>query len=218
MNREWRDDRDQHEPVLLPVPVQQDQGSLPATALATTKLSGEALGGLLEEFRPYLLTIAWQQFPASLGAKLGRSDIVQEALMKGFLKFDDFSGKTREELRAWLRKILENLIKSRIRDFRTKSKNIGLEETLSGQEAVRKPVSPSQALLGREEREQLDAALSRLPEREREALLLRYQDGLTYQKIGERLGLSERGAERVWFRAVKALAREMGVKSTVFEK
>jgi RNA polymerase sigma-70 factor (ECF subfamily) len=185
--------------------------------LGQTRISGEALGGLLEEFRPYLLTIAWQQFPASLGAKLGRSDIVQEALIRGFLKFDDFSGGSREELKRWLRRILENLIISRTRDFQSQSRNIGLEEAFSGQVGVRTGRSPSQAVLGREEREQLVAALSRLPDRERTALLLRYREGLTYQKIGERLGLSERGAERLWFRSVNSLAREMGVEKTVFD-
>lgn len=41
----------------------------------------ESLGPLLEEFRPYLLTIAVGEFPEMLRGKLGASDLVQDTIL-----------------------------------------------------------------------------------------------------------------------------------------
>ena len=217
MESEWVDDVSRREQVVRHVLDEERRGRLLPSGPNQERLTGDALGGVLEEFRSYLLTIAWQRCPANLGPKLGRSDLVQETLLKGYLKFDDFSGETREELKAWLRKILENLIKSRIRDFRTRFRDVTREETLTNQVAHQVGSSPSQALMASEQREQLMAALARLPERERQALLWVHRDNLPYRIVGERLGLSETGAQRVWARAVRALSRELGVKPSNLE-
>src|SRR5690349_9307366 len=70
------------------------------------------LGQLLEEFRPYLLAIANAEFPKTLAAKLGPSDVVQLTLAKGHVQFEDFRGQSRDELAQWLRTILLNHLNS----------------------------------------------------------------------------------------------------------
>jgi RNA polymerase sigma-70 factor (ECF subfamily) len=53
--------------------------------------------------------------------------------------------------------------------------------------------------------EAVTAALGRLPEQQRAALLLRINEGLSYQEIGDILGTSVSGVESLLFRGRKAL-------------
>jgi DNA-directed RNA polymerase specialized sigma24 family protein len=60
----------------------------------------------LERFRSYLRLIARLPIPAALNGKLDPSDVVQDALVKGLERLDQFHGRTEGELSAWLRQIL----------------------------------------------------------------------------------------------------------------
>jgi len=55
----------------------------------------------------------------------------------------------------------------------------------------------------------LDSALERLAERQREALLLREWRGLSYVEIAQRLDMSEAAVETLLYRARRALAQEL---------
>jgi RNA polymerase sigma-70 factor, ECF subfamily len=55
----------------------------------------------------------------------------------------------------------------------------------------------------------LDSALERLAERQREALLLREWRGLSYAEIAQRLDVSEAAVETLLYRARRALAQEL---------
>lgn len=58
--------------------------------------------------------------------------------------------------------------------------------------------------------EHLNDAIARLRDRDREALLLRYMQGLSYAEIGLRLGLGETGARMRVSRGVELLKRNLG--------
>ena len=55
----------------------------------------------------------------------------------------------------------------------------------------------------------LEAALLRLTEQQRRAILLREWQGLSYREVGEELGLSQQAVESLLFRARRALARDL---------
>ena len=67
-------------------------------------------GRFLDEYRPYLLTIAMAELPDALHGKVGASDLVQEIDSKGLKNFATFKGTTRQEFAAWLRIILFNVL------------------------------------------------------------------------------------------------------------
>src|SRR5687768_7795013 len=84
--------------------------------------SGEALGGLLEECRQYLMLVANRRLDPVLRAKVGPSDLVQETLHDAHRDFDKFHGLTWPELLAWLRRILLNNVTDVARRYQTADK------------------------------------------------------------------------------------------------
>lgn len=62
------------------------------------------------------------------------------------------------------------------------------------------------AIIAREELRRLQAALDKLPERERAVLVMQKIDGLSVREIAERLGVSERTVKRSLSEGVRALA------------
>lgn len=65
---------------------------------------------------------------------------------------------------------------------------------------------PDQAVIGRQELRRLQAALDRLPERWREALVLRKIEGLTRPQIALRMGIAERTVSQHLASGIVALA------------
>src|SRR5262249_25645214 len=70
--------------------------------------SREALGQVIEAFRPYLLLVAREEQDPAFQGKGGASDLVEETFLEAVRDFDRFHGTTAEELLAWLRKLLLN--------------------------------------------------------------------------------------------------------------
>jgi RNA polymerase sigma-70 factor (ECF subfamily) len=105
-------------------------------------------------------------------------DIVSEA----FLRIWDSSAVVRmETVRGYLFTIARNLF---LHDLRRKQKQDQLEDTHAVPETTAREVESKEAL-----RDTL-AALQSLPEPDRAALLLRAQEGVSYEEIARILGLS----------------------------
>ncbi|HMF11160.1 MAG TPA: sigma factor, partial [Gemmataceae bacterium] len=66
----------------------------------------EALGLLLEMYRPYLSLLARVQLGRRLRGKAGASDVVQDAFLGAHRDFVQFRGETEHEFLAWLRQVL----------------------------------------------------------------------------------------------------------------
>lgn len=71
-------------------------------------------------------------------------------------------------------------------------------------------LGPERALLGREGLRAAGVVLLELPEQTRRVFVLRRLEGLTYQEIGRRLGVSVSAVEKHMLRAVRHLAERMG--------
>ncbi len=70
---------------------------------------------------------------------------------------------------------------------------------------LRAPALPEDELLRREWLAELRSRVSRLPEVQREAIVLRYAGGLTARQIAATLGKSEAAAQKILSRALAAL-------------
>lgn len=179
--------------------------------------SMEALGKVLDAFRGYLLLIAQQELPATVQAKGGASDLVQETFLKAHWHLAQFHGSSEAELRAWLRRLLLNNLADFHRHYRdTEKRQSGREVSLGMDESGQGPAAslasalptPSKVAIGHEQAADLERVLARLPEFYREVLLLRHRDECSFEEIGRRLDRSANAARKLWARAVERFQLE----------
>jgi RNA polymerase sigma-70 factor (ECF subfamily) len=159
---------------------------------------GNEPGANLERFRDYLRLLARLQLPVRLQGKLDPSDVVQQTLLRAYQALGDYRGQSTGELTAWLRRILTHVLANAVRDFSRARRDVNLERSLEAAVedsslrlenwlAVTQP-SPGEVADRNEQLLTLATALTILPEDQREALLLRYYEGLPLADVAGRLG------------------------------
>jgi RNA polymerase sigma-70 factor (ECF subfamily) len=179
--------------------------------------SAEALGKALETCRNYLLLIAGQQLAPDLNAKGDASDLVQETFLEAQRDFARFQGDSEAALLAWLRQILVHNAASFARRYRATGKREirrevpipGNDSTTGSAPGVSDPLpTPSSRAMEKEQAQSLQEALARLPDDYRQAIVLRYLEGRTFEEIGARLNRSPDAARKLWSRALERLRHE----------
>jgi RNA polymerase sigma-70 factor (ECF subfamily) len=181
----------------------------------------EALGRLLEVYRSYLLVLARVQIGRRLQGKVDAADLVQEAFLGAARDFAQFRGGTEKEFLAWLRQVLASLLANLVRHYHgTQARDVRLERQLGGEldqssqaldrGLVAPQSSPSQQAVRREQSVLLADALGRLPEEQRDLLILRHLEGLTFPEVARRLGRTVDSVKKQWPRALASLRRLMG--------
>ena len=151
----------------------------------------DALGELIENFRPMLRAEAMRTLTEVQG-RVDASDIVQVTWWSAFRGFPRFEGDV-DAFVGWLRNIHDRNLRDAVRDQHAGKRAIRLEAAPSAvlPMAPAKITSPSQKLVRIEEQENMEACLALLPAAQKEALRLRYYDGLSIAVIVERMGRSE---------------------------
>jgi RNA polymerase sigma-70 factor (ECF subfamily) len=180
--------------------------------------SSEALGQALDQCRQYLLQVARQSLGSSLQAKGGASDLVQETFLEAQRQFPRFEGVSAAQLRAWLRcLLLHQAAKLGRRYRRTRKRQLSREVPLSAgglsaarpSQIIAEGPSPSVQVMVDEQLGCLQGAIDRLPDDYRRVITLRYQDGLSFDEVGQRLGRSADAARMLWVRAIDRLKLEL---------
>lgn len=173
----------------------------------------------IEHFRDYLRLLAQLQIPAKLKSKLDASDLVQMTLLKAHEADADFRGQSAGERAAWLRRILARTIANALRDYCRDKRDIALERSLD--DALRTSSarleawladsgdSPSALSQRNEQVVELAGALARLPELQRQALLMHYCEGLPLAAIGEALGRTRPAVASLLRRGLRQLRELM---------
>jgi RNA polymerase sigma-70 factor (ECF subfamily) len=154
----------------------------------------------LERFRGYLLLLARARFHSRLKGKVDSSDLVQQTLLQAHQALPQFQAHSVAQQAAWLRQILARNLANAARDLgrakrdvnRERSLQLLLDESASRLESwlVADQPSPSQRAEHHEQAVRIAAALTNLPENQREAVVLRYWDGLSLAEIGEHMALT----------------------------
>jgi RNA polymerase sigma-70 factor, ECF subfamily len=178
----------------------------------------EVLGRALESCRDYLLLVAARGLDTDLVPKGGASDLVQETLLGACRDFGAFRGHTRDELLAWLRKILQNNLAVFRRRYRgTRKRRVALEVPIgaAGDGEDRDPlprdsVTPGTHAARKEQATALMVGLGRLPEDYQQVVVWYQYDRLTFEEIGRRMGRSADAARKLWSRALIRLTEELG--------
>jgi RNA polymerase sigma-70 factor, ECF subfamily len=178
----------------------------------------ELLGRTLESCRDYLQLIAARSIDRDLLPKGGGSDLVQDTLLGAYRDFGTFHGRSRDELLAWLRKILENNLAVFRRRYRgTRKRRVSLEVSFDaeapgplGPEWASDSASPSTVAAKREQAAALQSALGRIPDDYRRVIVWYQYDQHTFEEIGRRLDRSPEAARKIWSRALVRLTQELG--------
>ncbi len=155
---------------------------------------GDRFDGLFRTLQPRLLTLTHRL----LGDRGEAEDVVQEAFMR--LAGTAVAGRPDAEIAAWLRRVCLNLGANRLRDRRRAERRL---EHVGRLEAVETVDGPAHAVLEQEERERVRVALGRLPDRQRDCLLLRHS-GYTYAEIAATLGIAVGSVGVILARAERA--------------
>lgn len=176
----------------------------------------DALGALLDEFRPYLKLLAQRAMDGRLAGRIDSSDVVQQTYLSAVRKFDEFTGDDADALAGWLQLIHErNLIDTARKHLEAEKRAVGREETLIETEPFDdvELTSPSQRLMQGESAVRLARALAILPDDQSEAVRLRHLDGWSLEKIAERMDRSKRAVAGLLYRGLENLRDRLATGS-----
>jgi RNA polymerase sigma-70 factor (ECF subfamily) len=132
-------------------------------------------------------------------------DLVQDTLVQTFKRIDHFEPRRVGALQAYLRQAVLNRVLNELRRKGRQPQIAGLEgiDVESGE-------SPLEEAIGREAVECYEAALQRLTDEEREAIIARVEMGYSYGELAEALGKpTPDAARKTAHRALIRLAEEM---------
>ncbi len=177
--------------------------------------SMDALGQLLEMYRPELEDLAEHCIARDLRRKADGSDLVEEVFVKALGKFTAFSGTSAAVFQAWLRAILLHHLTDFRREYREGKKRAVSRETpidcLSprDREALSHPVNPApdDALDEGDKEHVLHLCLAVLSEAGRNVVRLHWLEGISFEEIGLRLGISTTAARKRCARALEMMAK-----------
>ena len=168
-----------------------------------------ALESLMRRHLPSISRWARGRLPNWARDSKNTDDIVQEVLLRSLAHVEGFEPRRPGAMTAYLRQAVLHRIRDEIRKTHRKP---GHEE-LRSDHAARTP-SPHEEAEAMELMESYEAALLRLKDEEREAIVARVELKLPYREVAELLDKpSEEAAQMAVGRALVRLAREMGRES-----
>jgi RNA polymerase sigma-70 factor (ECF subfamily) len=171
----------------------------------------QALGALLDSFRPYVRYLVRALGGERVQARLDESDLIQDAFLEAHRDFAQFRGGTVAELTAWLRQIVLRTAGHTLRGhLATGKRDVAREGPATGlaDRAADPASSPSVVAMRHEQAARMAEALARLPDDMQTVLLGRHMDGLAYAVLAERLGRSEAAVRVLYTRALRRLREE----------
>jgi RNA polymerase sigma-70 factor (ECF subfamily) len=163
-----------------------------------------------------------------LRERLELSDVVQEALVEVVRQFPQFTGQNEAALVGWLRRLVGQKLADLGR-YHSRSKRTGggtilpLDAPCDTGGAARSSdgggrlldmlalsqTSPSEIASRRELVVLLADALHALPDAEADVLWLYHAENLSFEAIGDRMGLSRKSVRGIWARGLKRLKRSL---------
>jgi RNA polymerase sigma factor (sigma-70 family) len=169
-----------------------------------------AIDELFARYLPRLQRWAHGRLPAWARGSLDTHDLVQDTFMQVLQRLDQFEPRHEGAFQGYLRQALFN----RVRDEIRRATRRPPASELNDDKATADP-SPLEQAIGQETLERYEAALARLREEDREAIILRIELGYPYSEIVTALGKpSVAAAHMAVSRALVRLAEEMSHERT----
>jgi RNA polymerase sigma-70 factor (ECF subfamily) len=197
------------------------EGGLPTIQLLSRARQGdaEALGQLLEAFRPELERLARHQLDGRVALRVAASDVIQQTFLEAYRCFRQFQGASEGEWAAWLHRILDNQVAGAVRDHallkkRDVRKERPMDDSGGSQAGLKESLdaghsSPSRRAIRGEEELRLLAALATLPPDQREAVRLRHLENRPLAEIAHRLNRTPNATASLIKRGLQALRKAL---------
>jgi RNA polymerase sigma-70 factor, ECF subfamily len=180
---------------------------------------GEFCTAEVDRYRSYLLLLARMNLNGEPQRKIEPSDVVQQTLLEAHAARERLPADE-EELCAWLRTALANNIRDQRKHLRRQKRDPAREKSLEAalaessqrladQAATLQP-SPSQQAMRAENLLRLAAALWKLPEAQRDTIILHHLQGWTISQTAERLGKTDAAIAGLLHRGLRELREILG--------
>lgn len=161
---------------------------------------GLAFGELVERHNGTAYAVAF----SIVGEGHAAEDVVQDAFLRAWSAIRGFRGDS--TFRTWLCSIVANVARGSLRRRRTRR-----EVPMVALEVAAAPgSSPEERAIRRSSADRARAFLAELPEKQRLAVALRIETGMSFREIGAALGSSEGAARVNYFHGLRKLRRAMG--------
>src|SRR5262245_9084670 len=172
-----------------------------------------------ERYRQYLGLLARLHLDPRLQGKVDLSGIVPQTLLEAHLAKDQLRDYPSKRRLAWLRRALAHNLADEIRKIRSDKRDAQRERSLHAaieQSSLRFEAwiaadgsAPNVRLERQERAVQLAAALDRLPEAQREALVLQHWKGWSLAEIADHMGRTRAAVAGLLKRGLSRLRVEM---------
>jgi len=193
-----------------------DQSQLVQRAIAGEPLALDKL--LLDSYAKLAARID-QKLPADLRSLIAPEDIIQEVFTDAFRRIGSFEPQGQDAFYRWLTAIADNRITDAVRaqnaakrgGGRPRADAAGRTSILNLLEFVAvSDRTPSRSAGGHEAAAAVQVALAGLKDEYRDALTLRYLEGLPVADTARRLGKTEPAVHKLCSRGLQALRESMG--------
>jgi RNA polymerase sigma-70 factor (ECF subfamily) len=149
----------------------------------------------LEEYRKYLETLTFIQVSPRLRRKFGRSDIISKTLWEAYQRLDQIRELDEEGRKRYLRRMLIHNLLEAINHYKASCRDPQAELYLDADASSNRLESwlaseepaPWEKAATNEDALRLLEAISRLPDRQQEALILQRYHGLKLKEIAEQM-------------------------------
>ena len=174
-----------------------------------------ALGKLLTLHRAYLKQLVELRLDTRLRPRVDPLDVVQEAQLEAIRRFDDYLRQPTLPFRLWLRQLAADRLLMLRRYHagtarRAVGREVGLPEESSltlAKQLLAPGSSPSQRVHQQELARRVRQAVAQLPDADREVLLMRTFEGLSFEEVALTLGIEPTTARKRHGRALLRLGK-----------
>lgn len=136
-----------------------------------------------------------------LGDRAEAEDVAQEALMR-LWKIAPEWRQGEAKVTTWLYRVAANLCTDRLR----KRRSVGIDEIPEPEDDA---IGPAEAMQEKARLDALQCALNTLPDRQRQAVILRHIEGLGNPEIAEIMEITVEAVESLTARGKRALTAEL---------
>jgi RNA polymerase sigma-70 factor (ECF subfamily) len=174
-----------------------------------------AVQSLLERHRERLRRMVALRLDSRLSARVDASDVVQEAMMDAARKLVDYERERPLPFYPWLCRLTAEQLAIVHRMHRCGTRSVGREQhafarpddsaRLLADRLVATDTTPGHAVVREERRQRVHTALERLTPPDREILVMRYLEDLTFPEIAAILDIGESAAKMRHLRAIERI-------------
>jgi RNA polymerase sigma-70 factor, ECF subfamily len=188
--------------------------------LVDRAIAGEplALDRLLLDAYPKLVARVDQKLPTELRSTIAPEDIIQDVFATAFRNIGAFRPEGADAFYRWLTAIADNRIIDTVRAHNSAKRGGGRAAVGPERSSIAALIdlvavndrTPSRSAGGHEAAAAVQVALAGLKLEYREALTLRYLEGLGVAETAERLGKTEPAVHKLCSRGLQSLRESMG--------